>query len=65
MTSSRFPRRLALNFEAGRSAAPPLRSTIKGDTLLEGFETVLVTLSGGSVVAGRNVATLRLPMMIS
>lgn len=49
----------ALNFAADQSLAT-IEVTINGDTELEGFETVLVTLSDGNIVADRGVATIQI-----
>ena len=46
-----------LNFAANQGLAT-INVTINGDDDLEGLETVLVSLSGGTTVAGRGVATV-------
>ena len=49
----------ALNFAAGEALAT-IDVAINGDTSLEGIETLQVTLSGGSIAAGRDIATVRI-----
>ncbi len=48
-----------LNFAAGQALAT-IEVTIHGDSQLEGNETVLVTLAGGNITAGRSTATVRI-----
>ena len=57
-TSSRFPHAADAQLCRQSRRSATIEVTINGDDDLEGLETVLVTLSGGTTVAGRDVATV-------